>query len=191
MLVLHCLRGFFLFHHARRKDCGRSTNPASGFTLVELMITISIMAILASLAAPSFSKMIAENRLAGQSNEFLSALHLAKSEGIKRAKDVVVESTANDNFHGGWVVKQGTTVIRNADAFAGNTTVVKGTYASGTFTAATASSAKLTATFSSRGMTTATAFRICDSGNSSVGGRIISLGATGRISLETSSATCP
>jgi type IV fimbrial biogenesis protein FimT len=63
---------------------------APGFTLIELVVTVAVAAILLTLGLPSFSDMIRDNRLAGHSNRFLSALNIARSEAIKRGQQVTV-----------------------------------------------------------------------------------------------------
>lgn len=71
---------------------------------MELLVTLAVFAILASLAAPSFSSLVAENRLTSQSNELLGALIFARSEAIKSNESVTV--TANNvGWTGGWDVR--------------------------------------------------------------------------------------
>lgn len=55
-----------------------------GFSLVELMITIAIAAIMLTLAAPNMSRLLAGNRIATQASSLVSNLALARSEAIKR-----------------------------------------------------------------------------------------------------------
>lgn len=50
-----------------------------GFTLIELMVTIAILAIIATLAAPSFGNFVAEQKLNGSTREILLSVDLAKS----------------------------------------------------------------------------------------------------------------
>lgn len=66
-----------------------------GFTLIELMVTIAILAILIGIAIPSFQEMIQANRLQSASAEFQSALAMARTEAIKRGGDARVTVLAN------------------------------------------------------------------------------------------------
>lgn len=66
------------------------TRPPNGFTLIELLITISILGVVIALAAPSFQRLIAENRAHSISIELASALMQARSEAVKRASKVTL-----------------------------------------------------------------------------------------------------
>lgn len=82
----------------------------SGFTLIELVITITIGAILVALAVPNFTTLIRNNRLATQTNEFITALNVARSEAVKRGVRVTVCASAGGAactggpWDQGWVV---------------------------------------------------------------------------------------
>jgi type IV fimbrial biogenesis protein FimT len=61
-----------------------------GFTLIELMVTVAVAALLMGLAVPSLWSIIQDNRLTAQSNDFLSDIRLARSEAIKRSRRVTM-----------------------------------------------------------------------------------------------------
>ena len=83
----------------------------SGFTMLELMIALSIGAILATIAVPSYQSMMVQSRLATQANEFLTALHFSRSEAVKRGMRITMcksssgtTCTAGSNWQDGWIV---------------------------------------------------------------------------------------
>jgi type IV fimbrial biogenesis protein FimT len=90
-----------------------------GFTLVELLVTISIVAILLALAIPSMDDAALNGKLRSQANAFLSTLHIARSEAIKRNGRVVVCKSADgaacvaDGTGSGW--EQGWIVFDDPD----------------------------------------------------------------------------
>lgn len=61
-----------------------------GFTLVELIITLTIAGILIALAAPAMQAFILDQRLTTQANDFIADLNLARSEAVRRAANVTV-----------------------------------------------------------------------------------------------------
>ena len=84
----------------------------AGTTLVELLTTLTIVAILATVAVPSFHTIYLNSRRAAVVNGFLHSLFLARSEAIKRAQIVSVcpssdrrncEPNAGD-WTRGWIV---------------------------------------------------------------------------------------
>lgn len=66
-----------------------------GFTLIELMVSIAVLAILLGIAAPSFRSMTATSNLRGVSNELITTLAQARSEAIKRGGRVTVCMSAD------------------------------------------------------------------------------------------------
>jgi type IV fimbrial biogenesis protein FimT len=75
----------------------------TGVTLLELMITISIAAILLAAGAPSFMQMLAKNRLEASSNDFVSSLNLARSEAVLRnVRTTVCRSSDGTSCGGEW-----------------------------------------------------------------------------------------
>ena len=65
-------------------------NRSRGFTVVELMIALSIAALILAIGAPSFNEFRRNNRLAGTANDFLGAVQTARTEAIKRQLQVSV-----------------------------------------------------------------------------------------------------
>jgi type IV fimbrial biogenesis protein FimT len=89
----------------------------SGFTLIELMVTIALAAIILTQAVPSFNALVQNNRLISQKNEFISTLNLARSEALKRGTRVTVCASSDKatcdstDWEQGWIVFSD----RNAD----------------------------------------------------------------------------
>jgi type IV fimbrial biogenesis protein FimT len=66
-----------------------------GFTAIELMVVVAIVAILAALAAPSFNPLIERWRIRQSVDGLQSALYYARSEAIKRAGNVTIRKEAS------------------------------------------------------------------------------------------------
>jgi type IV fimbrial biogenesis protein FimT len=74
---------------------GRTFFPANGFTLVEMMIVLAISAIMVSMALPSFTGLIARNRLSSESSGLMADLMLARSEALRQGSLVTVCASAD------------------------------------------------------------------------------------------------
>lgn len=68
----------------------------AGFTLLELMVAITVLGILLAIGAPSFTRMIRDNRVAAQTNDLITALTVARSEATKRGTSVSVCAAGNN-----------------------------------------------------------------------------------------------
>ena len=95
----------------RRRTQGRRLR---GFTLIELMTAVTLMAVLLGLAVPSFRSFIANQRIRNTSFDLMAALMLARSEAVTRAGDVSFEKTGEE-WSAGWTVKSGGTTLLSAD----------------------------------------------------------------------------
>lgn len=62
-------------------------SPMRGFTIIELMVTVAILAILATLAGPSMTDLIDRRRLASQTEAITDLLQIARSEAIKHSSN--------------------------------------------------------------------------------------------------------
>ncbi|QNH12263.1 prepilin [Xanthomonas sp. SI] len=60
-----------------------SISGQRGFTLVELMVTVAVLAIIMALAFPSFTMLIRSNRLTSTANELVAALQASRSEAVR------------------------------------------------------------------------------------------------------------
>lgn len=81
----------------------------SGFSLIEMMVAISIVAILASVAVPSFNGMVMSNKLRSYANSLVSSAKLARSEAIKRNAVVTLCASSNGTsctggWNNGWII---------------------------------------------------------------------------------------
>lgn len=85
-----------------------------GFSFLELMIALSISAILLAMALPSLQSFVGESEITTTSNNFVHSLQTARSEAIKRAGPVGVcpslapladePSCGGDDYTNGWIV---------------------------------------------------------------------------------------
>ncbi|WP_146910609.1 GspH/FimT family pseudopilin [Arenimonas daejeonensis] len=73
---------------------GRGLRSA-GFTLVELMITIAVLAVVLAVAVPSFQGVINRNRLVSAANEAVGVLQIARMEAIRRNARVEICPSTN------------------------------------------------------------------------------------------------
>ncbi|HXF47632.1 MAG TPA: GspH/FimT family pseudopilin, partial [Burkholderiaceae bacterium] len=92
------------------------TRAERGVTLIELLVVIAIMAILLAVGVPSFSTFIDRNRVAGEVNEMLADLALARSEALARRGRVILCRSADpaaaaatcdaaaESWDSGWIV---------------------------------------------------------------------------------------
>jgi type IV fimbrial biogenesis protein FimT len=82
-----------------------------GVTLIELMVSIGILAILTAVAIPSFTSIMVNYRLTSISNTFVASAQLARSEAIKRNGRVTMcksadgmTCTVNGSWNQGWIL---------------------------------------------------------------------------------------
>jgi type IV fimbrial biogenesis protein FimT len=90
----------------------RMPSRLRGFSLVELMVTITVMAILLAIAVPSFREVIHRNRVSSASNALLASLAYARTEAITRGQMVSMCPSSDGSactssgtaFDPGWIV---------------------------------------------------------------------------------------
>lgn len=94
------------------KDLSKSLLLLKGFTLLELLVTIAIAAVIMGIAVPGFMTAIKNNRLTATVNDFVAALNIARSEAVKRgyrvsvcvSSDGATCAAAGVSWDQGWLV---------------------------------------------------------------------------------------
>lgn len=95
---------------------------ASGFTLLELMVTLAVAAILIGIAVPSLSDATLTGKLSASANDLVAGVAMGRSEAIKRNSVTSLCVSSNGSSCGsggwdqGWIVISGSTVIQKHPA---------------------------------------------------------------------------
>ena len=114
------------------KQPGKKTQ---GFTLIELMVVITVLAILVTVGVPSFTQSIKSNRLSATTNDLVSLINYARAESARRGVDVTITASngsGSNEWGGGATVASGGAdlrILESADASltldsANNTTAI-------------------------------------------------------------------
>jgi type IV fimbrial biogenesis protein FimT len=112
----------------------------SGYTMLELVMTMAIVVILGTLAVPGFRYVTNSNRIAGEVNGLLGDIQFARSQAVKEGLPVTICSSSdranctNTDWEFGWIVfldtnnsktrDPGEAIIRTQPAFGGTDTFV-------------------------------------------------------------------
>ncbi len=105
----------FPAHRSPNSQCFNSSMDAtkvSGISLVELLVSLSVLAILITLSAPDMRTLIVNNRVDNVTSDLFGSLMFARSEAVKRQRTVSLCSTidqsscdaARSGWHHGWLV---------------------------------------------------------------------------------------
>lgn len=83
----------------------------TGFTLIELMVTLSVLAILLTIGIPNLQMFIQNSRLQSQSTSLMGDLNYARAEAVRLGSPVAVCASANGaacsgalTWETGWIV---------------------------------------------------------------------------------------
>ena len=96
--------------YRQAKQDMRTLTGQRGLTLIELMATLVVVAILATVGVPSFQNLMKDNRRTTQINELVSAMNLARSEATKGNGAVAFcpstdgATCGGGTFDAGWIV---------------------------------------------------------------------------------------
>jgi type IV fimbrial biogenesis protein FimT len=188
-----------------------------GFTLLELLVTVAVAAVLLGIGVPSFIDTVRNNQMAASANDLLAAMHLARTEAVKRRTPVTVCSSANPlaapvcaaGSFNGWVVfadTDGDVIVDSAAVPAEVVLRAHGPLPDTITTLSDSSFVSFAGTGFRRdagGNPSASAIRLCDGrGNVDAGGgistaRVLQIAATGRpqilraVADVTAAGDCP
>lgn len=170
----------------------------SGFTLVELLVTLSIVVILASMAVPGFQTMLVQRRIDSVADTLASDFRYARSEAVKRTTKVTLCASSNGTsctgtgalWKDGWIVfvddaaggtdgivDAGDAVLRVQDALPGIASIAQ---SDGT-------SSRFQFVFQATGwaQSASQTFLITPAGSSGVTARLVCISNKGRAAIRT------
>ena len=180
---------------SRKQSSGFSV--CAGFTLIEILVTLSIATILATMAVPSVTESIESSKVKALSTELTVALHLAQSEAIKRGIQVSITPKQNNGneWQIGWdiysdpnangVRETTEELIHTHDFNTNGLTLVSANSVFATWLGFLPSGAAKGNNGISGG------FRICRADGNTSKGRTFIIQATGSIITEVGSSSCP
>jgi len=171
-----------------RTGCSRE----AGFNLLELLITMSVAAILLTIAVPSFQYVTNSNRIAGEVNGLVGDLQFARAEAIKEGRTVTVcvsvdhATCANSSaWQSGWIVFSDPTNVGVVDA---GETILRTQKTFSSSDSYLASNNVAAVTFNREGyaigIANGTLFTLHDSSNNSAWTRCLSIGLSGELTTE-------
>lgn len=178
------------------------TYKTSGFTLLELLITIAIAGLLVAIAAPNLSDILDDNVTTTQTNHFATAINVARSEAVKRNERVVICKRAGNacddsaDWQDGWIVfvdLNGDNIVDAGEEISFIDALREG-YSltpepSGinllAFEASGKASSNLSGTF------TGAAFSLCPRDQDIASAKLLTMNAVGRTRIATGVTACP
>lgn len=108
-------------------QAGKS-NRSRGFTLIEALVVVAIVAITSAIVIPGMSGFVYDSRVSSNVNEFIGAMTLARTEAVKRGRLVTICRSSNadtptpscaagSDWASGWIVFQESSTSTNVGSF--------------------------------------------------------------------------
>lgn len=175
-----------------------SQSAHSGFSLLELMLTVSIATILMVVGVPSYKYVTNSNRVSGEINALLGDMQFARVEAVKEGLSVKICPAQNDTattcnattaWGGGWIV------LSNAAATSGTAIVLRRQMpfanfnSSDTITATTQQSVVFNREGFATNVATPANFSLHDPTNNTAYIRCLIVGASGMLATAQNGAT--
>ena len=93
----------------------KTQNKQNGFTLIELIVTLAMAAIVLSVGVPTFRGTVANNAMIADANRFVTSVNLARSSAVRFQRNATICASANWNaatpscttttdWSNGWIV---------------------------------------------------------------------------------------
>lgn len=175
----------------------------NGFTFIELIVTVAVVAVLVSIATPTMRTIIQNNRMVTLTNDLLSDINYARTESLKRALNTGLCRSSNgtgcdgagSTWQGGRIVFAD---INDDKAFTAGTDQILRTREAMTNNTLTTASVPNPLIFNARGRPLDSAgrpseatvsFSLCDTRGPSVG-RIVQINRNGQVSSAINPASC-
>lgn len=160
----------------------------SGFTLVELMVTIAVLAIIVSIAAPNIESHLAKKRIDQTANAFVTAFQTAKSESLIRRKnvDVIISNSEPKTIKVQTVGTKSSTVVETFQISNSSTMVPKESAPTTYRIAPTGAVSKA----DNSALAADSYYEICDDRVSGESGKKIIVNAVGQVQIISSGVTC-
>lgn len=143
-----------------------------GFTLVEIFITMAIVALLLVLGVPSYREAVLNSNLRSAAIDLVTALNAAHAQAVGLRNTIEVKATDGADWSNGWLLDYPAALAQETDQ----------TFPAYPNVTVTPASGDMSLSFNNRGMVTVpTSFDVCDSRPDEVGRRV-TISITGRVS---------
>ena len=170
-------------------------NSRQGFTLVELMVAITMLGILLAVAVPSFNAMVGDNRINADSNKLIANLSYSRSAASARASVITMElkSATPKDWSQGWEIYTDQDATGNTARVGTDTLLRDITSLEAGVTINTNNIGNRWISFRANGMLNeagnTVVIAICDA-RGEASGRDLNIGITGRVRVTAPSLDC-